>query len=275
MHIQKTSKGLRVGSMCRYAGAQRHLSKFFGEKPADGLTASAPAAFVEHMLQNCSDRTTKDYLILIRACWDWGKEQQLLEFERNPWFDVLEQLKVAPRQRVKPFTAEEVQSIEAAFRSNRYYSHYADFVSFLFGTGCRFGEAAGLMWKHIGEDCKSVWIGESVSRGVRTATKTNRARTIKLTPKVIEILKSRRQRHHCPEDLVFPAPKGGEINDHTFRRREWKTVLEQIGIDYRKPYATRHTAISHALAGGANYLQVADATGHDPQILHEHYASAQ
>lgn len=74
---------------------------------------------------------------------------------------------------------------------------------------------------------------------------------------------------------MFPAPKGGEINDYTFRRRAWKSVLEQIAVDYRKPYTTRHTAISHALAGGANYLQVADATGHDPhpQILHEHYAS--
>lgn len=31
-----------------------------------------------------------------------------------------------------------------AFKADRYYHPYADFVAFLFGTGCRFGEAAAL-----------------------------------------------------------------------------------------------------------------------------------
>ncbi len=39
-------------------------------------------------------------------------------------------------------------------------------------TGCRFGEAVGLRWKHLGAGHKTVWIGESVSRGVRRSTKT-------------------------------------------------------------------------------------------------------
>ena len=50
-------------------------------------------------------------------------------------------------------------------------------------------------------------------------------------------------------------------------------MLEKLEIEYRKPYATRHTAISHALANGANPLAVAEQTGHDPQILFKHYAS--
>lgn len=76
-----------------------------------------------------------------------------------------------------------------------------------------------------------------------------------------------------PDDLIFPAPQGEEINDRGFRRRAWKTVLKKLEIEYRKPYATRHTAISHALANGANPLAVAEQTGHDPQILFKHYAS--
>ena len=77
-----------------------------------------------------------------------------------------------------------------------------------------------------------------------------------------------------PDDLVFPAPKGDTISDFNFRRRAWKNMLEKLDIDYRKPYATRHTAISHALANGANPMAVAEQTGHDPQILFKHYASA-
>ncbi len=80
----------------------------------------------------------------------------------------------------KPFSQEEIKAIIQGFEQDKYYSHYVEFVEFLFGTGCRTGEAIGLCWKHLNEDCSTVWIGESLSRGIRKATKTNRARTITL-----------------------------------------------------------------------------------------------
>ncbi len=273
MQDQEKVKGLHVGSICRYTGALKQLQKFFGDKPAEFIGQQSTQDFVAYLKEHCSDRTTKDYLILIRACWDWGRIKHLVEFNANPWSEALERVKVAPKQKVRPFTAAEVQAIESAFRSDRYYSHYTDFVTFLFGTGCRFGEAAGLKWKHVSDDFQTIWFGESVSRGVRKTTKTGKARTVILTSKINVMLQARKPAKCDPEGLVFPAPKGREINDHTFRCRAWKSVLTKIGIDYRKPYACRHTAISHALVSGSNYLQVAEATGHDPQILHKHYAT--
>ena len=50
------------------------------------------------------------------------------------------------------------------------------------------------------------------------------------------------------DDLVFASPTGLPICDRMFNRRAWKTVLSNLGILYRKPYTTRKTAISHALA---------------------------
>ena len=94
-----------------------------------------------------------------------------------------------------------------------------------------------------------------------------------LTSKVAQMLAARQPDECNPDDLIFPAPQGEEINDRGFRRRAWKTVLKKVEIEYRKPYATRHTAISHALSNGANPLAVAEQTGHDPQILFKHYAS--
>jgi integrase len=67
----------------------------------------------------------------------------------------------------KPCTREEIQMIIEGFQSDRYYNHYADFVEFLFGMGCRTGEAIGVRWGHLSDDCSSVWVGENVSRGVR------------------------------------------------------------------------------------------------------------
>jgi integrase len=76
------------------------------------------------------------------------------------------------------------------------------------------------------------------------------------------------------DELVFASPTGLPICDRMFNRRAWKTVLAQMGIPYRKPYTTRKTAISHALAAGANYIDVAAAAGHDPQTMHKHYADS-
>ena len=47
----------------------------------------------------------------------------------------------------KPFIQDERQRILAAFRQNRYYAYYADFVEFLLSNGCRPGEACALRWK--------------------------------------------------------------------------------------------------------------------------------
>lgn len=76
-----------------------------------------------------------------------------------------------------------------------------------------------------------------------------------------------------PDTPVFPAPKGGLMDDHLFCVRAWRKTLPAAGVTYRHPYCTRHTFISHALARGIKPLTVAEITGHDSQVLFKHYAS--
>jgi len=147
-------------------------------------------------------------------------------------------------------------------------------VEFRFGSGCRTGEIVGLCWKHISEDCSTIWIGESLVKGERKATKTNRARHITLTPKLQAMLQELKQVSHAPEDLVFKGPKGSHIDVHNFAKRGWKKILTKLGIDSRRPYNTRHTLISHALDQGMNPVEVAQLTGHDVQTLYKNYAGS-
>lgn len=271
MQEQIKDKRLHQGSICRYTATQKHLDRFFQDKSIQLVTDAAAKAFLEYLRKKVKERTAKDYLILVQAFWKWLIDQQSLE--HNPWSSLVGKLKPPPKQKVKPFTITEVQAIQAAFKRDPHYHHYADFVTFLFGTGCRFGEAVALQWKHVADDYQTVWIGESVSRGTRKTTKTGKARTVHLTAKVAAMLQARKPPVCSPDSLVFPSPSGITMNDHTFRRRAWKTVLEKLGISYRKPYATRHTAISQALASGANPLAIAEETGHDPETLFKWYAS--
>ena len=201
--------------------------------------------------------TAKERIWLLKSAWEWGVNQYQLP-ANNPWAGIVDRFKPSPKQPIKPFTINELQAILSAFANSRDYKHYSDFVSFMANTGCRFGEAAGLRWKHLGASHKTVWIGESVSRGVRRSTKTGKARTVYLSPTIQAMLAARFEKLQPNiDDLIFPAPRGGAIDDQNFRPRAWKQILAKCSIEYRRPYALRHSAISHALANGVNTIALA------------------
>ncbi len=265
--------GLAPGSRSRYTCIENYLSARL-DVPAHQVNARTAGDFAAYLSERLSGITAKTYIYLIAAAWDWAKGRYHVT-EPNPWAGLAVKIKTQQQQRVKPFTAAEVKAIIGVFRSSKRYQHYAGFVTFLFGVGCRFGEAAGLQWKHVADDCQTCWIGESVSRGHRKSTKTGKARTVMLSPMVAKMLGDRHTAiKPKPDDLVFPSPKGLPIDDHRFRARAWKAVLAQCHIEYRKPYAVRHSAISHALANGANPMDLAEQTGHDKRVLLSTYAHA-
>jgi integrase len=270
---QFKKKGLASGSVRRYQPIQSCLEQRLNI-PAHQVGERLAGNYAALLLERLTARTAKERLWMLAACWNWAQGRYHVA-EDNPWTAQVQRIKPPPQQGVKPFSAAEIMAILTAFRSSRHYCHYADFVAFLFGVGCRFGEGAGLRWEHVSDDFQTVWIGESVSRGHRKGTKTGKARTVLLSPSVGQILRQRRERvKPNPTDLVFPAPKGGAIDDHNFRNRAWKTILEQCRIEYRKPYAARHSAISHALAAGVNPIDLAEQTGHDKRVLLQTYAHA-
>jgi integrase len=149
----------------------------------------------------------------LRAAWDWAKDKYHLE-EPNPWSGRISRIKVQMPKHDDPLTISEFQAIIAAFNAHPAYSFYAEFVIFLFHSACRFGEAAALKWKHLGAGYSTAGIGASISRGHlnKKGTKTGKFRTIVILPSVRSMLVERYERFKPqPDDLVFPAPKGGSI----------------------------------------------------------------
>jgi integrase len=270
----KREKALSKNGHQKYKSLLSHLSRFFGDSLAQSISDRRAGDFTAHLLEHLAGQTAKQYLFLLRCCWDWAKGKYHV-VESNPWAAHISRIKPSQSKRVKPFTTAEIVMILAAFKAHPQYRHYYPLVHFLFGTGCRFGEAAGLRWRNVADDFSHVVICEAISRGEkRDRTKTGKSRVVFLSPGVSAMLQSRHeQQHPNPNALVFPSPKGGAIDDHNFRNRAWKTIIDQLGIEYRKPYSTRHTAISHALASGANYLQVAEASGHHPRVMLQTYAN--
>ncbi len=267
--IEYKARDVSPKTLEKYRATYKYLLKYFPHRAFDSFDEEAAEDFKNWQFsKHLSPSQVKRRLEELEACWKWHKAQH------NPWSIVAGRIKVPPKQKPNPFSREEINAIIQGFKTDRYYNCYADFVEFLFGTGCRIGEVIGLQWKHVRDDCSQIWIGEQLTRGRRKAAKINRSRTITLTAKLQKLLMDRKPAIPEPEGLVFTAPRGGAIDDHNFRNRAWKTILTRSGIDYRKPYNTRHTLISHALDQRMNPVLVAQLTGHDVKTLYDNYAGS-
>ena len=269
--IEYKAKTVVPATLDKYRALLDYLDKFFGDTLVIGVNINEAEKFTSWFnAQNLSKVVIRERLGLLSSCWQWAIEQGFVE--NNPWATIPSMIKIPPKQMPKPFTLSEIKSIIEAFKGDRYYSHYANFVEFRFGTGCRTGEIVGLCWKHLSEDCSTIWIGESLVKGKRKATKMNRARYITVTTRLQKMLQEMKKTGCEPDELIFKGPSGAPINGHNFARRAWKKILTKLGIDYRRPYYTRHTLISHALDQGMNPVEVAQLTGHDVETLYKNYA---
>ena len=207
----------------------------------------------------------------MRGCWEWARLEGLLSTATaNPWAAVRRAVKVPPRQPPKPFTRDEVSRIIQGFRASN--PHYADFVELLFLSGCRTSEACGLRWRHLSDECDRAWIGEMLVRRIERPAKNLRARDVRLSGRVQDLLMSRRPAGVRPDALVFTALEGGPIADCDFSRRHWGPMLKGLGISHRRCYLTRSTFVSHCLAAGMSPSDVARLTGHSLKTLLERYA---
>lgn len=272
MQYKRSRDLIRDRTLEKYEAVSANLELYFGQRAIAEIEEKDAIRFRDWLLEKVSRGTAKTYVTLVSGCFDWAVRQQMIL--ANPCLDLSKSIKVPSRQVEQPYTPDEIQLILAQFEQNRYYRYYTDYVAFLFDTGVRLEEAAGLKWGHVSRDCSAVWIGEVATRGVTKETKTGKARSIKLGEGLQQRLKSRRDRTQQggKGDLVFPAKKGGAIRDDTFRK-VWQKSLEALGIDYRRPYCSRHTWASYAL-NKISPMEVAQMMGDNPQTVFKNYAGA-
>ncbi len=272
-----TAHKLREGDIsehtasARYKQIQSALKKHLN-KPVSEVDRTSTEALSDLFAQTLSPQVSKAQLTILKACWAWAVGKYQVS-EKNPFENLNGRFKNIPKKAIEPFTRNEVGAILNGLKNSPKYSHYHDFVAFLFGTGCRLGEVVALTWGDIKPNYSSVFIGKSTTgKFQNSTTKTGKARNVLLSKSIAAMLEARKNRLSPKDtDLVFPEPDSRSIDNRVFLRR-WTKVLAITGVKYRKPYSTRHTAISHALENGANPIDVAAQCGHDVATLFEFYA---
>jgi integrase len=75
-----------------------------------------------------------------------------------------------------------------------------------------------------------------------------------------------------PRRSLFPAPRGGYLDLHNFRRRVWKPAQRAAGIEpMRRSYDLRHTSATFALRAGISAFDLSRFMGASLGMIDRHY----
>jgi integrase len=264
--VAHKAKEIDPRTLRRYHTIARQLKEFFRDRTANELDTTSVEEFQQFLITDSNAETVRRKVQLLKACWQWH------ELDTAIW-ENLPKLRTSPQEAPKPFTKEEVTLILDGFKGDRYYKHYYPYVKFLLSTGVRIGEAQGLSWGRVSDDCTVIEVFETWTDGQRKPPKNNKSRQFRVSQETAELLRNIQPRDPSPDLFVFLTLEGHPMDENNFRGRAWKEVLEKVGVPYRKPYNCRATFTSHCLMSGMNPLLVAQLTGHDVAVLFEHYAA--
>jgi integrase len=228
------------------------------------------------LLSTHSPNAAKRYLVKLSACCEWAVKSGLIG--ANPFKGMAKDIKL-PRSsaevQIESFSASERDRIIEAFRQSKDYSFYADFVEFLFFTGCRPSEAIALEWKHISPGLITFEQAATISRqgiSIKPGLKTQSWRKFPVNYQVDKILVRLERKKLERKGYLFLSPHGHLIDFHNFRNRAWSSIFKNLDIPYKKPYATRHTFITLCLEAGIDAKDIAQWVGNSADMIYKHYA---
>ena len=161
------------------------------------------------------------------------------------------------RTDVNPFTLDEVRLMLDMVRED-----FNPYYTVRFFTGMRPNEIDGLKWKYVDFEKRQILVREGWVREEVTQLKTDgSARDIDMTSLVYDALIEQKKRTGGME-YVFCSPQGKPLRHNNVTKRVWAPLLNLLGLEYRRPYETRHTAATLWLASGEAPEYIARQMGH-------------
>lgn len=158
---------------------------------------------------------------------------------------------------MKPFTFDEanliIDSAPALIRN---------LIATLFYTGARTGEILGLKWSHVDFDNYTIKIDSQITLGQVDTPKTKSSiRTIDMLP-ICEkyLLEQFKVTGSC--EFCFLSSKNTTFKSSSNLALYWRNILNNLNLEYRSIYQTRHSFASNMLSNGENSLWVSQMLGH-------------
>ena len=256
---------LKYSTFCKYEGiVNLRLLPFFGSYEIKDVKPSDIKKWL-YSIDDVGSKSKRHYLgvlsgIMQEALFDEVIDKNPVKYVRLPKY-------YAPV--IKPFTADEVKLI----LDNVQNFSYRVYLAIAFYTGMRSGEIIALKKEDINLDAGLIRVARSRSRFGETTPKTRYS--IREVP-IIELLRPYLEEiinSHDKEYLFITQYKEPYRDTHVFTLRYWKPLLKELGIEYRRPYNTRHTYATNMLYRNlVSPVQLAQLLGHSStQMVYDVY----
>jgi integrase len=173
------------------------------------------------------------------------------------------------RRRTEKRPFESWDEIEAV--ADRLELRLAAMVLFVAATRMRPGEWVALEHRDIDRDARVAYVHRSFSKGRLTSPKTEASkRAVPLQARALAALDQLPP--GGPADLLFSATRGGYLDLHNFRNRNWKPAQLAAGIEpFRRIYDLRHTFATFALRAGISTFELSRYIGASLTMIDRHY----
>ena len=150
-------------------------------------------------------------------------------------------------------------------------SYYGPMVMFAAATGLRPGEWIALEQRDIDRDARVVYVRRAYRNGRLKCTKTEAS--VRAVPlQTIALAALEQLPANTESALLFPAARGGHLDLHNFRNRDWKPAQRAAGITpLRRVYDLRHTFATFALRAGISTFDLSRYMGASLTMIDRHY----
>ena len=198
---------------------------------------------------------------------------------KNPCLNVTIPNQVASKNEKKDtfeyFSIAEIKSLKKAFKGHK----MENLILLALGTGLRQGELLALKWENVNlkknylevkESVKKVYIfdndGNKELKTIYQKPKSqNSIRTVDLPQKIISIL------NNMDHNTTFVFEENGQPFSAKTVFGNWKKVLNENNIPYKKFHALRHTYATMLLSKGVDLKTVQNLMGHSDLTITQLY----
>lgn len=203
-----------------------------------------------------TDESKRGALSLIRKVFEFAQEERDLPVR----FPEAKSLRITVRSKKRPhaYSDDDLRAIERRMARKK----DAALMYLMANTGLRIGEAFGLRIEDV--DGNRLHVRRQLNSKTREliAPKGGKERTISLSTAAranLDILIGKRQ-----HGFVYPSQGDDEkpAMPNLWRARRWRPAAEAAGFPKPVPHDLRHSYASHAIAAGANVLELQRQMGH-------------
>lgn len=249
----------------------KHLKDVFGERT---LISLKPQDFEDlkqtKLNEGYKERTVVLILGIARHTINYAINNELIKNYANPIANGRVKMPKIDNEKVGFLSKSQAKELIDMLSKRNEPMIYRLTILLLY-TGARFSDVASLTWNDINFDEKLIYF---------KATKNGNARSIKMTSKVIEVLKELAK--NKISELIIPSSNGKQILQMP---KQWQGIVDNLipnnenaGKHRITVHSLRHTHASWLAISGMNILEIKEQLGHkklDMTLRYSHLIPSQ